>query len=177
MKKEVEVKVKVDNFDSILLALTKLGIKISEPVLQDDMVFVNYDGPYTDFPEGANYLRIRQTNDKAFFTLKRGEELSSIERETEISNPEHMRDSLLFMGYHEVVRVIKNRRKAIHKDYEICLDQVTDLGSFIEIEKITDEDSKKVQEEMFLFIQELGGKKDDRITNGYDTLMYLKNNK
>ena len=35
--------------------------------------------------------------------------------------------------------------KCKYKEYEICLDEVEELGSFIEVEKMSDEDGEKVQ--------------------------------
>ena len=39
------------------------------------------------------------------------------------------------LGFVLHVRVNKIRRKASFNGYEICLDEVEDLGSFIEVEK------------------------------------------
>ena len=57
---------------------------------------------------------------------------------------------------------------------EICLDEVKDLGNFIEVEKITDEDPDKVQEELFRFLESVGVRREDRVVNGYDILMWRK---
>jgi predicted adenylyl cyclase CyaB len=56
----------------------------------------------------------------------------------------------------------------------ICLDEVRDLGTFIELEKITEgEDPIKVQSELFAFLKSLGVREEDRVERGYDTLLYL----
>lgn len=177
MHKEIEIKIRVNEFETFQNKLKELGCVFTKPVSQDDMVFINYEGEYTSFPEGANYLRIRQTKDKSFFTLKCGEEMDSIERETVISDPNQMRDALLYMGYKEVVRVKKVRTKTNFKEYEICFDEVEGLGNFVEIEKITDEDAEKVRKGMLDFLEGFGLDTKERVHNGYDTLMYLKLNK
>ncbi|MBP6974329.1 MAG: class IV adenylate cyclase [Candidatus Pacebacteria bacterium] len=174
MNKEIEIKIRVAEFETFQNKLKELGCVFTNPVLQDDMVFINYEGEYTLFPEGANYLRIRQTKDKSFFTLKRGEEMDSIEREVEISDPIQMRDAILYMGYKEAVRVKKVRTKTNFKGYEICFDSVEGLGNFVEVEKITDEDTEKVRKEMLEFLEGFGLDTKERVHNGYDTLMYLK---
>mgnify|MGYP006057822897 FL=1 len=175
MHKEIEIKIQVKEFETFQNKLKEQGCVFTEPIAQDDMVFVNYEGEYTLFPEGANYLRIRQTKEKSVFTLKRGEEMDSVERETVISDPNQMRDALLFMGYKEAVRVKKVRTKTNLKGYEICFDSVEELGSFIEIEKITDEDTEVVRKEMLDFLESFGVDTAERVHNGYDTLVYLKN--
>ena len=79
------------------------------------------------------------------------------------------------MGYKPAVEIHKVRRRAKYKDYEICLDGVKELGAFVEVEKITDnENADKVQDELFSFLESLGVSKDNRETHGYDTLIYLK---
>lgn len=176
MKKEIEVKVKVENFQNLLKKLTDLGCMFTEPVIQEDTIFINYDRPFIEFKTGDSFLRIRKTAGKTIFTFKRGEEMNSIEREFEVSNAEQLHDTLVFLGYRPEVEVRKKRQKTKYKDYEICLDEVAELGSFIEIEKITDEDAEKVQKEMMEFLTSLNIQSQDRIMNGYDTLMWLKNN-
>lgn len=175
MEKEIEIKIRVPEFEAFQNKLKAQGCVFTEPVFQDDMNFINYEGDFMSFPEGANYLRIRQTKDKSFFTLKRGEEMETIEREVVISDPNQMRDALLYMGYKEAVRVKKVRTKTNFRGYEICFDEVEELGNFIEVEKITDEDTEIVRKEMLDFLESFGVDTAERVHNGYDTLMYLKN--
>ena len=102
-------------------------------------------------------------------------ELDTLERETEIADPKELKEVLFLMGYRSVVEIHKVRRKAKYKDYEICLDEVKGLGSFVEVEKITDEaNAEEVQEELFQFLETWGIQRENRIMNGYDTLIYLK---
>ncbi len=48
MKKEIEVKAKVDNLQEIKQKLENLGCVFTEPVVQDDTIFCNFDGDYTN---------------------------------------------------------------------------------------------------------------------------------
>ena len=76
------------------------------------------------------------------------------------------------------IEVKKHRQKARFNDMELCLDEIDDLGTFIEIEKLTnDEDTERIQAELFDFLLTLGIQKEDRITQGYDTLMRLNQEK
>jgi adenylate cyclase class IV len=59
------------------------------------------------------------------------------------------------------------------------LDQVEQLGEFIEAEKIVTsadpEDRKKTQEELFTFLETLGVAKEDRVIDGkYDIMLWEK---
>lgn len=179
MKKEIEVKIRLENSDSLLEKLSALGCVFSEPVKQEDQIFTNFpDSEFAEFKPGINFLRIRKSNGKILFTLKQSliNELEGIEKEFEISDADEMKETLELMGYHEAVRVSKTRRKTRYKEYEICLDEVDGLGFFAELEKITDEDSEKVQNEMMNFFASLGVGVENRVFNGYDTLVWLKNN-
>lgn len=177
MRKEIEVKARVSNLDEIAHKLRELGCVLSDQETQHDTVFVDADyGAFEKFWPGKNLLRIRKTNGKFLFTVKQPQsnELDSIEHETEIHDPMEMREVLLLMGYHEAVQVHKTRRKTKYNGWEICLDEVEGLGSFIEVEKIADEaDAEEVQNELFAFLQSLGIKLGDKVTSGYDTLVHL----
>jgi adenylate cyclase class IV len=48
--------------------------------------------------------------------------------------------------------------------------------SHIEVEKITEGEGDDVQEELFTFLETLGVTREDRVINGYDTLMYQQQN-
>jgi adenylate cyclase class 2 len=101
--------------------------------------------------------------------------MDCIEREVEINDADQMIGAIELLGYHKAVNVVKARTKTMYNGMEICLDEVKDLGSFIEVEKIVDGDGEEVQNELFIFLETLGVKREDRVMNGYDTMVYLKN--
>lgn len=177
--KEVEVKAKINNPDNLTTQLKDLGCELGDPIIQNDIIFLPAGLSYEDDLLGRNILRIRKTDGRIVFTLKQPQsnELDCIEKELEIGDVENMEEILKLVGFYEAVRVNKTRVKCKYKDYKICIDKVEELGDFIEVEKITDEDAAKVQDELFDFLQSIGVDKDDREVHGYDTLMYNKNNK
>lgn len=87
---------------------------------------------------------------------------------------------LLLLDQEEMVRINKTRISSQYNDYQICVDDVENLGSFIEVEVlIPDADADKsdqVQEELFTFLTSLGISPDDRATVGYNTLLLAKKN-
>ena len=176
MRKEIEVKAKVDDIGKVSQKLIELGCVLSDSVIQNDTIFVddNY-GEFDKFQPGKNLLRIRDANGKFFFTIKQPQsnEQDAIEYETEITNPKEMKEAILLMGYHEAIQVKKKRIKTKYNDWEICLDQVEGLPSSIEVEEIADDpDAGAVQDKLFNFLMSLGLKKEDRLTEGYDTMLY-----
>lgn len=176
--REVEVKAKVENLVILIDKLKQLGCDFGKPIFQNDQIFLPKGSKLTDDLHGKNVLRIRKNNDKIIFTLKQpiANELDCIEKEVLLEKAQLMPEILELLGYYETVKVNKKRLKCKYKEYQICIDEVDDLGSFVEVEKITDEDGLKVQDELFNFLESLGVKRENRVLQGYDTLMYNKIN-
>ena len=179
---EVEVKAVLKDREAVMKKLQDLGCKFSEELHQVDNIFI---------PEGAVFpppiedkvgvLRVRKSNNKYSFTLKipQSSRQDSLERELEIMDGEKMVEILKLLKYQQVPTVDKKRIKTNVGDIEIVLDSVEDLGEFIEAEKIikseNPEDRKKTQEELFVFLETLGVKKEDRVIDGkYDIMLYEK---
>ena len=100
--------------------------------------------------------------------------MASKEFETEISDPDALEQAIFLMGYSVANGLDKTRQTAHFQNYEICLDNVAELGSFIEVEKFSDEDPDKVVAELFAFLQTLGVQKVDQVFKKYDTLIMEK---
>ncbi len=177
---EVEVKAQLHNREEVIEKLQKLGCVFSSEIHQIDHVFIPKALPFPP-PKGVPILRVRKQSDKNIFTLKinQSSRQDCIERELEIGDGDMMIDAIKLLGYKEVPRVEKRRIKTTYKDMEIVLDVVERLGEFIEAEKITEEADpeirKKIQEELFSFLGELGVRKEDHMIDGkYDIMMYEK---
>jgi len=176
--KEIEVKAKVENFDSVKEKLSDMGCEFSESLIQDDKIYLKNGMDLGHLRKGLVAMRIRNSNGKHIFNQKiqLENDLDNIEHETEISDPKELHEMLTNLGYYVASHVNKKRIKCNYKDMEICLDEVKNLGSFIEVEKLTkDDDSMKVQKELFEFLMSLGIKQEDRVIHGYDILMYKLN--
>lgn len=172
--KEVEVKAKIQNIADIQTKLLELGCKFSELLIQKDKIFLHNSIEFPDIKKGTVILRIRNSNGNLIMTLKKQleNELDNIEKEITINNPNQGEEILKHLDFREVLRVTKKRITCKYKEFEICLDEVEQLGTFIEVEKITSEDSIQTQKELFEFLETLGIKKEDQVMKGYDTLMY-----
>ena len=168
--REIEIKVKVDNLATIESKLRKLGYTISAPVSQKDTIFSSPG--YTSKTNNV-FMRIRKQSGKTIFNLKKQitGELDNLEYETEISNSGAMHKILLVLGFQPMVQVIKTRKTCKYKDYEICLDNVEELGCFVEIEKLAENnvDPHKVQKELIRELESLGLAIKNIETRGYDT--------
>ena len=176
--KEIEIKAKLNNREDVVEKLKALGCVFEPAITQEDVVYVKNIGSLEDFRNNDVFLRIRIKNKgKILFTLKKrmSNDLDALEHEVEVSSKEEMEQALFLMGYKEAVRVNKTRVITHHDSCEICIDEVENLGSFIEMEKLTEEgNSEQIQEELFKFFESIGIKQDDRVLSGYDILMIQK---
>ncbi len=176
---EVEVKAKISNFTEIQSKLTKLGCIFSEPSIQKDRIYLPIGVEFPDKIKGTLFARIRNSNGKHIFALKKQLDtgFENIEHELVIDSPEQANEMLKLLDFHEVLYVSKKRITCKHNDMEICLDDIEGLGSFVEVEKLTMEtETLKIKEELFAFLETLGIKKGDQIFKGYATLIYELNN-
>jgi len=182
--KEIEVKAKLNNKAEVIKKLEALGCKFEPIVTQKDEVYVVKVGStLDDYLSNPVFLRIRVVDDsKALFTAKnRLRQLDAIEHEVIVDSVEEMRQALLIMGYEFAVQVNKTRLKTYYNGLEVCIDEVEDLGTFIEMEKLiaetdskTEVGSQKIQEELFSLLVSFGVKMEDRVMKGYDILMLEK---
>jgi adenylate cyclase, class 2 len=172
--REIEVKAKLTNKDDVVNKLKSLGCVFGDVKIQNDVVYVEKMGDLETFLSNKSFLRIRESNDKFLLTYKTnaGISLSKIEHETEVGSKKETENILRLLGFVPAVVVNKTRSITHYNKFEICVDNVEDLGDFIEVEIITDEgDAELIQEEMFSFLKSLGVKKEDRVFEGYDILM------
>lgn len=179
--REVEVKAKISDLELTLEKLKELGCEFGQEISQKDIIYIK-NGLTLVGKKERNFiaLRTRSQEEKTLFTLKKSQEneLDSIEIEFEIGDAEKMKLVLEMLGYNEIVRVNKIRKKCKYNKYEICLDEVDGLGKFIEVEEIIKDngDSLRVQKELWNFLSSIGVKEEDRVVNGYDVLMYKELN-
>jgi adenylate cyclase, class 2 len=173
--KEIEIKAKLRDRAAVMKKLESLGCVFEKIMTQNDVVYAKNVGSLEAFRTNDAFLRIRvKTGPKILFTVKKpmANDLDALEHEVEVSSAEEMEQAIFLMGYKEAVRINKTRVVTNYNGCEICIDEVENLGSFIEMEKLTQEgDSEKIQEELFEFFKSLGISTEDRVLSGYDTLM------
>jgi adenylate cyclase class 2 len=177
---EVEVKAKLRDREEFVKKLESLGCKFSSELHQIDHIFIPNG---IDFPPPLNtpVLRLRKQNNIFLFTLKISQtgRQDCIERELEISDGEKMTEILKFIKYKEVSMVDKKRIKTKLDDMEIVIDEVKELGEFIEVEKMVSNENGSERQEMqrglVKFLEKLGVAKEDVLVNGkYDIMMIEK---
>ncbi len=172
--REIEIKVRVTDTAATLAALQKAGISLSEPKKQHDVVY-GLPGAVENHPDYC-WLRLRTENDTTTtLTLKRNvtEGLDSIEHETVIEDADAMAAIIDQLGYKLYSDLTKIRRKGHAGDIEICFDEVPELGTFLEAEKLCADDADRVavEAELWQYVGQFGLDKANQETVGYDVLL------
>jgi len=184
MNVEVEIKVKVDNFEKIKKKLSTYG-KLIKSIRQIDEYYVPcHRDFFANKPHPVEWLRIRTNPDKVVFEYDKsinkkadGEQEYANEYETEISQPDEFRKILEFLDFKKVITINKQREYWDCGDFEVSLDDVEGLGFFVEVEaKGSFENAIKAKEECINFLDKLGIKslENNHIKKGYPVLFLDK---
>jgi adenylate cyclase class 2 len=144
---EVEQKFPVENLAEVEARLKAAGIAVSGVQFEADVYFAH---PARDFARTDEALRIRRAGSSVFITYKgpKIDATTKTRREIDLRlpggdpPPEAWSDLLAALGFRPVAEVRKRRRKA-HADWEgrrveISLDDVDEVGTFVELELVTD---------------------------------------
>ena len=148
---EIEAKLKVDSLAETENKLGELGAKFLGEQLQTDYFF---DDANETLTKSDRCLRLRKQktgkNENYFLTYKGTKEKSNLKKrqeiESEISDAASFRKLLSALGYEQVLIVEKKRRLWQYENCEVALDQLPDLGDFVEIEGPDEKDIANVQD-------------------------------
>ena len=176
---EIEVKAHLKNKNQVIEKLQTLGGVLSESIRQVDTVYTRIPAKTVEeYLKNDHFVRIREKSDGRFiFTVKKPlskEVLTKAEHETEIKNAKELERALFLMGYKIANKVIKVRQTTHVKDFEICIDEVEGMGSFIEVEKMSEGDVDLIRKDLNEFIISLGVSLEDEVKKGYDILSIEK---
>jgi len=140
---EVEQKFRVESLPVVEERLQQMGAGVSEVDEQADSYFAH---PARDFVSTDEALRIRSVGSLNRITYKgpRIDTTTKTRREIELQLPEgksyagQFAELLLVLGFTPVTAVLKKRRTATvdwrGHQVEVALDEVTQVGSFVELE-------------------------------------------
>ena len=174
---EVEVKAQINDAKNIERSIIALG---ASPLGIENQADTYYSAPFRDFEKTDEALRIRVKEGEYFLTYKgpKLDEVSKtrIEFEVEINDANNMGNILSALGFYPVATVVKRRKKYRIGDIYISLDEVRDLGNFIEAETSTKnhENYKEKVENIFKLIEKLGISRASTIREPYLEMMLQK---
>ncbi|MBU7018942.1 MAG: class IV adenylate cyclase [Theionarchaea archaeon] len=140
---EIEVKALCDDLNRVEEHLRKMGALFVKEVQETDLYF---DHPLRDFEKTDEALRIRiaQTEtgteliEKSFITYK-GQKIDLYSKtreeiEIELSDADAATQLLTRLGFRPKGDIKKVRRMYSLGEFTICLDNVDNVGSFVEVE-------------------------------------------
>lgn len=171
--REIELKFKVENKNDIISFLEKNNCEISPINYQNDTIYVS-DLNNVESTEGSTWLRVRKTNELVELNYKKqsAKKMESEEIEFEVNSYELANKFLKALGFKEWVQVNKQRRYTKYKKYNICIDEVEKLGTFVEIELLIDDNNDTDYEQELLDIAKvIGIDITNRINSHYDTMI------
>jgi len=189
LKFEVEVKISISNAEAIESALLALGAKETNVEIQTDIYF---DHPCRSFAETDEAVRIRSIGDirelresinipphKTEMTYK-GPKIDSttktrLELSLGIDDIETAKTMLVELGFRRVASIRKHRSFFLLQDTTISIDEVEDIGTFLEFERVvaSEEMIPPARDLIFSQLQELGIGQNELIRDSYLEL-YLR---
>ncbi|MCL2116372.1 MAG: class IV adenylate cyclase [Methanobrevibacter sp.] len=172
---EVEVKAKIDDFNSLKRELKKINARKMRKEYQKDIYF---NSPIKNFAETDEALRIRKISIKnkvnTVITYKgpkiENEGKTREEIEMAIDDPYKICKILENLGFKKASIVVKNREIYELSEYIISLDDVEGLDPYMEIEVDLEDgnDYKPALDGIFETFKKLG------IINGFERRSYLE---
>lgn len=171
---EVEAKFRVADVEVLLLALKARGVELGPPVVQDDQAYAPASWRYGQPKIGVPFARLRTEAGRHVFTVKvpGDNELSCAEHETEVADRDQMHAAVAAMGFTPTVRIVKTRRRSRWGEVSLCVDEVTGLGVFLELELMETLEASGVVAQAGLvdLVAELGVE-TERVEDTYDSLL------
>ena len=166
---EVESKFKLasditrDNLIAILKSQFIAPISVKHQI---DTVFLLSEQVDAPIVPGSKIMRVRDVLNPETGELQRSLMTLKVEGRTKLASDEYefavddgnaARQMLTALGWQEIVTVDKARLESKTEDYTICIDEVAELGLFIELEVLTEDsaDVKNIQQQMRNFLKNL----------------------
>jgi len=169
---EVEVKGKVEDLKTVEAKAKALGFSFVGVEEHSD---IYYRHPLRDFAKTDEAIRVRTVNGKRVLTYKgpKVDKVSKTREEIEVEVDGDMPKVLEKLGFSPVTEVAKVRRIYTKGDIEVCLDDVRDVGTYVEVEcKSTNLEETRAR--VMAVVKALGIKDKDLERNSYLQLLLAK---
>ncbi|MCZ7357338.1 MAG: class IV adenylate cyclase [Candidatus Methanoperedens sp.] len=167
---EVEVKAYVDDPKHLERSIIALG---AAPIGIETQADTYYNAPYRDFGKTDEALRIRVKGSEYFLTYKgpKMDKISKTRKEFEvgIKGGHNMGEILTSLGFCPVATIVKKRKNYRLGEFFIALDEVRNLGNFIEIEisAMKSKNHEEKVESIFRLLEKLNISRESTIRKSY----------
>lgn len=181
---EIEAKFPLLNKDLAIQKLNTVGEKTETNNLQKDVYYTPAHKNFLDAKPISEWLRLRKTASEITINYKNwgnhngNNKISCKEIEVGIDDLNGMLQIFEALELKEIIVVEKNRNSWKYKDIIISIDEITNLGDYIELEFASNlfEDENESLEYIKDVIKELGINVGEQIFAGYPQLVMAKNN-
>jgi len=173
---EVELKFPLLNAKDLIQRLNKIAKSKQQNVFQKDIYFVPAHRNFLAKEKVNEWLRIRETSDKITLNYKNWypDGIHCKEFETKIEDVTALKKIFETLDFKEIVVVEKLRSVWTYKGVEIAIDDVKDLGSFIELEVENDLDFEEAKKLLYDILKELKAETGEQDFKGYPYLLLKK---
>lgn len=183
MSIEVEIKLKIRDKEKLTEDLKLAGFRPGDLVKEAD---IYYTSNHHDFAKLDEALRVRSiqnltTGKKTSVITFKGAKIDSCsmtrkELETEVGDPEIAMEILESIGFSPVPAVEKERLHFINQGITACVDNVKNLGDYLELEKIVETEAEKTEalQELEEVLQRLGYSMEDTTRTSYLSMLMKK---
>lgn len=178
---EVEITYPLHNIEEVMKKLQNLKVSEEDSEYQKDTYYVPKHRDFLAEKPISDWLRIRETNHgdsinfKHWYNEGNTQAVYCDEFESKVENVESVKKIFSALGIKEIVVVEKTRRIWNYRDIEVALDDVTDLGIFLEMEAKGNFDTIEAAEKrLYEVLDELGAKIGGQDFKGYPHLILEK---
>jgi adenylate cyclase class 2 len=170
---EIEVKAKVSSLIMIKKKLQKRGVHFGKPDKQVDHYFKQKGKEKEPQGPGSALLRVRESGKRLELTVKKLTDRKGVWEEYEVTaSDKNIFKILHAIGFVEVFTITKTRTEGTYKQYQICLDNIKELGNYIEVEKFGT-NGEKIQKEIIFFLTSLGIQEKQIERRGYAQILFM----
>ena len=176
--KEVEIQVKIENSADLLKFLEKNAKFLGEK-RQIDEYYTPAHRDFLSIRPVSEWFRLRNENKqysmtyKKWYYTKEGRGEYADEYETIFDNLESARKIVTALDCKHLTTVDKTRRKYLFEDYEVAIDNIKNLGDFIEVEYKSNisKNHEEIIARMIKFLKEHNCGKIYRNCGGYPFML------
>lgn len=178
---EIELTFPLLNREEFLQKLETIGTREKHDEFQKDTYFVPQHRNFLEQTPISEWLRIRETDKGASVNYKHwhnkgnSQAVSCDEYETTVSDAKQLYEILKRLDIRPIVTVEKTRSTWMYKDVEIAVDDVKELGSYIELEaKGAFGSIDAARDRLYAVLKELNAKIGEQDFRGYPHLLLEK---
>lgn len=172
MKIEIETKIKVDSFDEVWERLKEHDAELMAKVIQQDTFFVDTENKMIASDRGLRLrVQIEGGVETVLLTYKGPRQdtdfKSRQEIEVEVDSFESTEAIFLALGFEKSISFEKKRDLWSLDECDVCLDELPQLGRFVEVEGPS-------EEKINMVLQKIGLSPSDHIDVSYAKMMREK---